>query len=171
MKIASLTVFLLAFFATGHAATPPEPLGLDKLAAYAGTWKTESKHFKTPFSEAGEETAVLQNDCWRSGDFYACHQSVGGKSSALVVFQYDAKADRYITHAIPANGGAASDGVLAIKGNVWTFPWSRVINGKTIYFHVINVFSGHDHNEYREEYSTDGTHWIPIAKGYDTRMH
>lgn len=170
MRIASLILCLLAFCTAGYSA-PPELQGLDKLAAYAGTWKTESKHFKTAFSEAGKQTAVLQNDCWRSGDFYACHQSVDGKSSALVVFQYDAKAGRYITHAIPADGGGASDGVLAIKGNVWTFPWSRVINGKTIYFHVINVFVGQDQIEYREEYSTDGKHWIPIAKGRDTRMH
>ncbi|HET7649693.1 MAG TPA: hypothetical protein VFL15_03200 [Gammaproteobacteria bacterium] len=170
MRIASLILCLLAFCTAGHAAVPPEPHGLDKLAAYAGSWKTESKHVKTTFSQAGEDTAVLKNDCWRSGDFYACHQIVNGQSGALVVFQYDAKTGRYITHAIPANGGGASDGVLTIRDNVWTFPWSRVINGKTIYFHVINVFSGHDHIEYREEYSTDGKHWVLMAKGRDTRL-
>ena len=116
MRVASLILCLFAVCTAVHAIAPAELHELDTLVAYTGIWKTESKYFKTAFSQAG-------------------------------------------------------DGVLTIKGNVWTFPWSSVINGKTIYFHVINVFSGRDHIEYREEYFTDGKHWVPVAKGRDTRLH
>ncbi|MGH8372843.1 MAG: hypothetical protein ACRETO_08930 [Gammaproteobacteria bacterium] len=146
------------------------PAGLDKLAAYAGTWQTESKSFVTAYSKAGQQHATLQNDCWRSGDFYACHQSVDGKSAALVVFLYNIKTDTYITHAIPADGGAASDGILSIKSNTWTFPWQSSEQGKPVYFHVINVFTDRNHIEYRQEFSRDNRHWTVMTKGRDIRM-
>ena len=145
--------------------------GLDKIAVYAGTWKTETEHFPTPFSKAGKESTTLRNNCWRSSDFYACHQIVNGKSAALVVFTYDAKDDIYHSYAIPANGGKAGPGgKLLIKGNVWTFPWEFTDKDKTTWFHVINVFSTPDTIEYRQEFSTDMIHWTVMAKGHEVKI-
>jgi hypothetical protein len=83
------------------AGNPVASQGLDKLIAYAGIWKTEVDHLDTPFSKASHEVRTLKNNCWRSGGFFACNQIVDGDSKALVVFTYDAKADRYTSYPIP----------------------------------------------------------------------
>src|ERR1700751_444499 len=76
--------------------------GIDAIRAYAGTWKTEMEHLDTPYSKAGKESATLQNDCWMSGEFYACHQIVNGEPKALIVFTYDPNTKTYATYPIMA---------------------------------------------------------------------
>ena len=166
MIIASLGLTVLTTTTRAAPAT-----GLDVITAYAGTWKTRTEHLNSPYSKAGKETATLKNNCWRSGDFYACHQIVNGKSAALIVFTYDAKHKLYHNYAIPAGGGKAyPGGELFIKGNVWTFPWKYEDKGKTVYFHNINVFTAPNTIEYRIEYSTDRAHWTLMAKGREIKV-
>lgn len=170
MRLLPMLMVCLCLNAMATDAYAAAPTGLDRIAAYAGTWKTETEHFDTPFSKVGRETATLKNDCWRSDDFYACHQIVNGKSAALIVFLYDAKTGSYVTHALPADGSPAGNGTLMIKGDVWTFPWNYTNKGKTTYFHVINVFTSPDHIEYRQEYSSDKIHWTAMAKGHEIKQ-
>jgi hypothetical protein len=144
--------------------------GIDKISAYAGTWKTETEHFATPYSKAGKESSTLRNDCWRSAGFYACDQFVNGESKALIVFTYNSKEDSYISYPIPTDGSPASSGKLLIQGNVWTFPWEDKDNGKTVFFHVVNVFTSPGQIEYRQEFSTDNTHWTVMAKGLEKKQ-
>lgn len=165
-----LLAALLAFGADPLGAAPAPSRGLDKISAYAGTWKSETRNFKTPYSKAGKETAEINNDCWRSGDFYACHQVVNGKTGALVVYTYDAKHDLYHNYAIPPDGGKGGSGELIIKGNVWTFPWKYEHAGSTTYFRVVNVFTTPGSIEYRQEYSTDQRHWTVMSKGSEARV-
>jgi hypothetical protein len=143
---------------------------IDTIAAYNGTWKTETEHFATAYSKAGKESTTLRNDCWRSAGFYACDQFVNGESKALIVFTYDSKNDIFHSYPIPANGDPAGSGKLLIKGNVWTFPWEDTNDGKTVYFQVVNVFTAPDRIEYRQEFSTDKTHWTLTAKGTEQKQ-
>jgi hypothetical protein len=148
----------------------PVLTGLDKIQMYAGSWKSEVAHFDTLFSKAGRDTAIIRNDCWRSGTYYVCNQYIDGDSKALLVYTYDSKDGTYSIYPIVANGGAVQPGKLIIRGNVWTFPWEEKEKDKTIYFHVINVFTSVDAIEYREEYSTDNEHWYPMAQGYEKKL-
>ncbi len=148
----------------------PLPTGLDKIAAFAGTWKTEIGHFITPYSKTGKDSSILKNDCWRSGDFYACHRYVNGKSKVLLIYTYDAKNDSYTVYPICSGENKVSPGLLTNHGNVWTFPWERQEKGRTVYFHVINIFTATDTIEYREEYSMDKLHWYPMAQGYEKKQ-
>ena len=163
----------LAFVATllaGMAVAASSPTGLDALSGYAGTWQTEIEHLNTPYSAAGKEIAVVRNVCWRSADFYACHQYVNGKSAALLVFSYDARRKRYRSCAIPAGSGQGGPcGEVMIRGNVWMFPWQVTANGKTTYFRVINVWTSPDSIDYRQEFSVDRIHWTLMAKGREQR--
>lgn len=142
---------------------------LDKITAYAGTWKIQTEHFNTAFSKAGKESSTLHNDCWRSAGFYACDQFVDGESKALIVFTYDAKEGVYRSYPIPSGGGEAGSGKLIIRGNEWTFPWESTDGGKTTYFRVVNVFPGPDAIEYRQEFSTDKIHWTLMARGSEKK--
>ncbi|HKV97706.1 MAG TPA: hypothetical protein VJR90_09480 [Gammaproteobacteria bacterium] len=169
-KLFQMSLFIALFFTSTFAAASA-PAGLDKIAAYTGTWKGQTEKFNTSYSKAGHETDTIHNDCWRSGDFYVIHQTVNGKPApVLSVYTYDANADLYHVYGVPMNGddpGAA--GKLIIKGNVWTFPWEYHDKGKTIYFRVVNTWSSPRSIEYRQEFSNDKVHWTLVAKGTEIK--
>jgi hypothetical protein len=66
-------------------------------------------------------------------------------------------------------GGPAGSGTLQIEGNVWTFPWQTGEGDKATYFRVVNVFQAAGKIEFRQEFSTDKTHWTLMAKGLENR--
>lgn len=169
-RIYAIAVCACLALATAMAGAAPVAAGLDKIAVYAGTWKTTTQHFATPYSKAGRENATLRNDCWRSAGFYACDQFVNGASRALIVFIYDAKHDLYHSYAIPAGSGRVFAGTLIIKGNRWTYPNEYTNHGKTVYFRTVNVFSKPDSIEYRQEFSTDKVRWTVMAKGTEHKL-
>lgn len=159
-------VFLSLFPAV---AVHADGTALDRLAVYAGTWQGRYEHFATPYSKAGRDTTLLHNDCWRAHRFYACEQVVDGKPVALVVFLPAAAPDRYITDAIPADGGHPNSGTLVVAGDRWVFPWQFQDHGRTVHARVVNVFHGRDRIDYRQEYSLDQVHWTPMAAGEEVR--
>jgi hypothetical protein len=68
--------------------------GIEKIAAYAGSWSIHIEHLATAYSKASDEHTQLRNDCWRSGGYFACDQYVEGVSKVLIVFTFDAAAER-----------------------------------------------------------------------------
>ncbi|MGH8280199.1 MAG: hypothetical protein ACRETQ_11650 [Gammaproteobacteria bacterium] len=170
-KIYSL-LLLTVFACVASLAQAAPASGLDKIAAYAGTWETEAAHFTTPYSKAGQETATLHNDSWRSGDFYVIHQIVNGKPApVLSVYTYDAQSDLYHVHSGPLSGDDPGPaGTLIIKGNVWTFPWEYQHAGKTTWFRVVNTWRSTAAIEFREEFSEDQVHWTLMAKGHEVKI-
>ena len=145
--------------------------GIDAIAAYDGAWNTDITHLDTPFSKAGHEVHALRNDCWRSGEFYACHQYLDGASQAIVVFAYDAKARSYRSWPITAGADTVASGQLIIDGDTWTFPWQTTEKGRTTRFRVVNVF-GKDLQSivFRQEFSADGVHWQAMADGVEKKL-
>ena len=166
MRMSCLLLIVLP--AAAAAAAPPQ--GLDRLAAYAGSWDTAMTHLDTPYSKAGSERHRLDNDCWRSDTFYACRQSVDGKSQALLVFTYDAAQDRYASYPVVPGSDRAHAGVLLIHGREWVFPWDGTEQGKTTHYRVVNTWSSPDSIEFRQEYSADGKTWTTMATGHETRI-
>lgn len=167
MRIRAITVPAFAAIASvAVAQTAP----IDKVAAYAGSWKITIEHLDTPFSKAGKETTNLRNDCWKSGAYYACNQYVDGESKVLIVFVYNAKDDSYTSYQIPTGGGASGSGKLLIQGNTWTFPWQDTDSGKPVYFRVVNVFTSPATIEYRQEFSRDQNQWTVTARGSEQKQ-
>src|ERR1700739_3617076 len=171
-KVSWIVIGLFVFAAGSAAAqTPPQPpAGVDVIMAYAGTWKVHGERFLTAYSQAGKEDKTLRNDCWKSGAYIACNQFVDGDSKVLLVFTYNDKEKMYTSYQIPQGGDAAGAGKLQIVGNVWTFPWQVTQGDTTIYFHVVNVFTGTDPIDSAEEFSTDNVHWNAMAKGTETKV-
>jgi len=170
MNRGALSAVFLCLLPVLALAADGAPQGLDKVMAYAGTWKTETRHLDTPYSKAGNTSMLLRNDCWRSAGFLACDQIVDGDSKALLVFMYDAKGDVYASYPITAGSSDVRPGKLIIKDKVWTFPWDNTADGKTIHFRVVNTWSSADSIEFRQEYSADGEHWTLMAEGHETRV-
>jgi hypothetical protein len=151
------------------ALAASQPAGIDKIAAYKGTWKVETEYFATAHSKARKEFRTLENACWHSSRYYVCDQLVDGLSQAIIVYTYDEQKDEYTTYPIPPNGGPPRTGKLIIKDNVWTFPWEEEKAGKTTYYQVVNVFTAPRTIEYRQEFSDDKAHWTVMAKGIERK--
>ncbi len=160
----------LCFILACNAAAAAPASGIDVIAAYAGMWKSDTAHLDTPYSKAAKESATLRNDCWRSGEFYVCHQYVDGDSKAVIVFSYDAKTNAYATYPITAGADSVHAGKLVIDGNVWTFPWQTTDKDKTTWFRVVNTFTTLNTIEFRQEYSVDQVHWIAMATGTEHKL-
>ncbi len=150
-------------------AAPAGAQGIEKIAAYAGTWTVDIQHLDTAQSKAAHDHNTLRNDCWKSGGYFACNQYVDGVSKALLVFTYNAASGSYTSYPIPTDGSEAGKGTLEIKGNVWTYPWQVKDGGRTTWFRVVNVWVKPDRIEFRQEFSTDNVKWTEMAHGLEIK--
>jgi hypothetical protein len=176
--ISVLTAFALgtgALLAQSPAPAAPQsantaatPSDLDAIWRYAGGWHIQSESVDTPYSKAGKHTETLRNECWRTGEYIACRQIVNDQSKVLIIFTCG-RPDHYCTsYQIPSDGSPASTGTMHIEGDTWTFPWqSADKDGKTTYFHVVNVWTGTNTLDFRQEYSTDNVHWTKTFSGHE----
>ena len=158
-----------ALLASSLAVGADAPSPLDRLNIFAGTWKSDTQTFKTPYSEESNGSSTLVNQCWKAGAFFVCNQSVDGVSRSMLVFSYKG-GDTYKEVAVSAESGVGSNGILLIDGGVWTFPAESHRYGQVTYFRTVNIYNGNDNLDYREEYSTDQQNWTLMAKGHETRV-
>ncbi len=166
-----IVVMGAVFIATvvSWAAPPEKTVGIGVLRAYEGSWDTSLQFFDTEHSKASTDKSALRNDCWRSGEYFACNQYVNGESKVLLVFTYDAQKKEYTSYQIPPGGGSPGSGKLLIEGNRWIFPWQTGEGTNTTWFRVVNTWDGEDRIEFRQEYSTDQVHWTLMGKGETKR--
>jgi hypothetical protein len=147
------------------------PPSLQKLTVLSGTWKATGKTYATDFSKEGADNSTLHNDCWQSGMFYACDQIVDGDSKALIVFTPGAKDGTFVNYGI-APPNPANAGRLVIEGNKWTY--GGVIEGeKAPYWRTLNTFdtaNGTTTIHYTVQFSKDGTNWITMKDGIETKQ-
>ena len=142
---------------------------VERILAYAGTWKVETESFATPHSKAGHEATTLRNDCWKSGAYVACRQIVDNDPKILLVFTCSGEGNTCTSYQIPPDGSDAHAAKMTIEGDRWTFPWSVTGGGKTTWFRVVNVWASFKEIEYRQEFSTDQVHWTPMAVGHEVK--
>jgi len=166
-----LTTFItLAFALAADAAGATDDSPIARIAAYQGTWTTTIVHYKTAYSRARTETSRVRNDCWRSAEYYTCHQFVNGASAALIVYTYDPKVALYHTHVVVGGAAPAPAGDLQIAGATWTYPWrDRDEHGRQLDVRIVNTFRSPRTIEFRQEVSTDHVHWTRTADGTEHR--
>jgi hypothetical protein len=167
MRILALGAVLLAAAPAVTADTPASDL--DRLAVFAGTWKSEAENYDTPYSHASSLSSTLVNQCWKAGAFFVCNQMVNGASRVFLVFSYKG-GDTYWVNEVPADTGHAATGTVIIDGGVWTYPGQQTKLGQTTYFRNVQIFSDNDNLDFREEFSTDKENWTLMSKGHETRV-
>lgn len=158
-----------AALAASTLAAADTPSALDRLIPFAGTWKSDSQTFDTPYSKAGTSSSTLVNQCWKAGQFFICNQSVNGESRVLLVFAYKG-GDTFGVTYVPADGSHSISGTVLVAGGVWTYPGQQTKLGQTTYFRTVNIYGNSDNLDYREEYSQDQQTWTLMAKGHETRV-
>jgi hypothetical protein len=151
------------------APAPASPPELDRLAVFAGTWKSDAENFDTPYSKAAKISSTLVNQCWKAGAFFVCNQSVNGISRVLLVFSYKG-GDTYWINEVPADTGRAASSTVVVSGGVWTFPGQSNKLGQVTYFRNVEIYNGTDSIDFREEYSTDNQNWTLMSQGHESRV-
>jgi hypothetical protein len=154
-----------------NAAAQAAPAGLDKLKVLARTWKSDGQAFDTEFSKASKDSSTLRNDCWQSGEFYACDQIVDGVSRALIIFSFNAKDGTYNNYAIQADGAPARPGgILTIAGIKWTYGSRPDPDEKPPFSRTVNVFDGDSTIHYKLEFTRDNKTWTTTREGVERRV-
>lgn len=169
--VLSVVITAAAMRGTPRTSAQTMPPALQKLTVLAGTWKAAGKTYVTDFSKEGVDNSTLHNDCWQSGMFYACDQIVDGDSKALIVFTPGAKNGTYVNYGI-VSPNPADAGQLVIDGNKWTY--GGVTEGKKApYWRTLNTFdnaNGTTTIHYTVQFSKDGTNWITMKDGVETKQ-
>jgi hypothetical protein len=171
--IAALAAIILAsaLRKTPQVSAQTMPPALQKLTVLAGTWKVNGKTYDTDMAKAGTDTSTLHNDCWQSGIFYACDQIVDGDSKALIVFTPGAKDNTFVNYGIVAPN-PANAGRLVIDGNKWTYG-GFTEGEKAPFWRTLNTFdsaNGTTTIHYTVQFSKDGTSWITMKDGLETKQ-
>ena len=162
-----LTLLLLAALQTPAALLPaPDPFA--PLALYNGTWTVYAEH---PWSGRPPGAADhLISRCQRFTLYFACEQTVNGKTQALLVYTADSTPGKLHSRFIAPDGLAGGRGDLTLDGHRWTYldkpphplpgKWSR----------VENFIVDHDHIRFEEyESSDEGKTWTKTNSGREER--
>ena len=161
-----MVVLLLVALHTAAARPAPDPFA--PLALYHGTWTVRAEH---PWSGGPPGTAdQLVSRCQRFARYFACEQTVNGRTQALLVYTADSASGGLHSRVIAPDGRAGGRGDLTIDGDHWTYldKPPRPLRGK--WSRVENVILDHDHIRFEEYESADeGRTWARTNAGTEER--
>ncbi|MBV9084567.1 MAG: hypothetical protein JOZ62_17980 [Acidobacteriaceae bacterium] len=161
---------LLAIVALALAGQQPNSIKTSgsmyaPLWLYNGTWQVTRKPQPT-----GAKPETLSNECALVGRFFACQQTVNGKSGGLLVFIPTDKPGHFYTQTIMPEGRATGRDDLQISGDTWTYSSRRDEGGRTTFFRTTNTFTGKNHIHFEQAQSTNGTDWVIQNSGDEVRV-
>jgi hypothetical protein len=168
---------LLALTASATAQDSPSPR--DKLAVWAGHWKTHGEVKETQFGHARTFDYDLQCSFLPHGAFMACTSlslmpdpNHGNRISDGARLFYYSDVDKTFKYTEVFLEGGPREGVALIEGNVWTEPMQiPTRSGGMADANFIYNFASPDKILGRFEISTDkGAHWTVVDEFVDTKV-
>jgi hypothetical protein len=167
-----LSLLLFALIQNPSAAQPP-PDPFTPLAVYNGTWTVQAEH---PWSGAAPGTPGnptldhLVSRCQRFTLYFACEQTVNGKTQALLVYTVGSSPGKFHCRFISPDGLAGGRGDLTLDGNHWTYLDKPPPTLKGNWSRVENFILDHDHIRFEEYESADeGKTWTKTNSGTEER--
>jgi hypothetical protein len=138
------------------------------LAIYSGTWKVRAEH---PWSGGAPGTTDdLVSRCERFTLYFACEQTVNGKTLSLIVYSAGPALGKLYTRFIEPGGLAGERGDLTLDNNHWTYLDKPPAGTKANWSRVENYILDHDHIRFEEYESADeGKSWNKINAGTEER--
>jgi hypothetical protein len=161
----SLLLFAIVPAALGNHTIPDPFL---PLTVYIGTWNVRAEH---PWSGGAPGTSDhLVSRCEGFNQFFACEQTVNGKTLSLIVYTIGAARGKMHTRFIEPDGLAGPRGDLTLDGNHWTYLDKPTPGAKGNWSRVENYVVDHDHIRFEEyESSDEGKSWTKINSGTEER--
>lgn len=156
---------------TVQTSTTNDPIA--QLGAFLGKWKATGEMKDTAYSKA--RPSISENTCnWSANHgFLICDQiiqSASGLRNDLSIYTYNEQEHAFAFFGLSRNDREPRATKLNIEGNVWTYWDEESDKGKHISFRTTNRFTSPSTIVWRSEFSEDGTHWILMGEGQDTRI-
>lgn len=161
-----ILLLLVALLAAAPAGPAPDPFA--PLALYHGTWTVRAEH---PWSGRAPGAADrLVSRCQRFTRYFACEQTVNGRTQALLVYTADSAAGRLHARVIAPDGRAGGRGDLTIDGSRWTYLDRPPAGLRGKWSRVENLIIDRDHIRFEEYESPDeGRTWTRTNAGTEER--
>jgi hypothetical protein len=159
---------------TAARTTPAEAGAIEKLGVFLGHWRTTGEMKETPYSKERKKSDDEMTCRWMPNHgFLICDQLIHrpqGTDNELSIYTYNEKDRAYAFFGVGRDEKEARTTQLTIEDNVWTYADESDEAGKRVQFRTINTFVSPTVVTWRAEYSDDGTHWILMGDGKDTRI-
>jgi hypothetical protein len=143
-----------------------------KLGYFAGSWNLEGDMKPGPMGPGGKMTGS-ENCSWFDGGFSVVCKSSGkspmGVMKGLGILSYDAENKSYLYFGID-NMGMAESAVGHVENDVWTYTNESKMGGKTYKGRYTIGDVKPDSYSFKWELSEDGTTWMTMMEGKDTRQ-
>lgn len=138
------------------------------LSIYNGEWSVRAAH---PWSGAAPGTIDnLTSRCRLFTQYFACEQTVNGKTQGLIVYSPGERDGQLHTRFIAPNGLAGGRGDLTLAGTHWTYLDKPPAGLKGDWSRTENFILDHDHIRFEEYASSDlGKTWKQTNSGLETR--
>jgi hypothetical protein len=166
-KISSAIMLAMLARAASGAAEPSDLFS--PLAIYGGTWTVRAEH---PWSGAAAGALDrLVSRCERFARYFACEQTVNGKTLGLIVYSIGDAAGTLHTRFIAPDGLAGGRGEFRLDGNHWTYLDKPPPSVEGNWTRTENFILDHDHIRFEEYESADaGKTWSPVNSGVEVRF-
>lgn len=151
---------------------PPASAPIAKLAGFLGKWNAAGEMNDTPYSKAHPARSATNCDWSANHGFMICDQlieSSDGLRNDLSIYTYNEKSHEFAFFGLSRNDPEPRATKLTIDGDLWTYSSDDMDGSKRIHFRTTNQFVSPDTVVWRSEYSEDGTHWVLMGQGKDTR--
>jgi hypothetical protein len=174
-RLATAIVFAVCFssfpVAGGQQATNPSGSvnPFSSLALYNGTWKIRAE--KPWGGGAKGSVDLLVSRCQPFTAYFACEQTVNGKTASLLVYTATEGSGKLHSRMITPDGLAGGRGDLTINGSHWTYLDKPPAGLEGNWSRVENEIIDRDHIHFEEYESSDrGLTWVKVNSGTEQRV-
>ena len=144
---------------------------LQKLAAFAGTWRMTGEMMKSPMGPAGKMTAT-EHCSWFAGNYFLTCRVEGngpmGKSTGLEMFGYNAD-EKVYTYTSFDSMGTHETATGTVDGNKWTWTNEQKMGDKMMKGRFLVTQVSPDENTFSWSISPDGQTWSELFKATEKR--
>jgi hypothetical protein len=182
MFICMSIAFLLKVPSTASSAkptaSPKDSSPHDKLALWAGHWKTRIDTKETQFRHASTEYFDAKCSFFPNNIFLYCDylslqsnaESNGGVMDDISLFYYS-EADKTFKYTNVAAEGGPNENTMQVDGDVWTRPFEiqRRSGGVAKAREIYNFVSPDKHLARLEISIDNGEHWTVVHEAVSTR--
>jgi hypothetical protein len=154
-------------------AAPPKP-GPEhqKLAYFAGRWRSEGEMKPGPMGPGGKMTGTSTCEWFKGGFHLVCRSDgtgPGGAMQGLGILGYSSERKRYTYYGID-NSGMGDPSYGELVGATWNWEGESLMGGQTVKGRYIIKQGSADSYSWTWEVSMAGGPWTLVGQGTETRM-
>ena len=170
-----LTLLLLSFTAYSEpyvvqgAPMSPPLTPFAPLTIYDGSWTIKADH---PWGGGAPGTLDhLVSHCERFSHYFACEQTVNGKTVSLLTYTATSDSAKYNCRTLAPDGLAGGRGDMTLEGGHWTYLDKPPLKLKGTWSRTENFILDQNHIRFEEyESSDEGKTWVQTNSGTEERI-